>query len=294
MAMIRPSLTLVLDLDERVAGEETILEIKRSYAHITTPIIRVHAAAGDDAPARNVARLLVSMGAYAYLRSSDEGADGRWASVVEPWIGNILHKVGNNMKVFNDRQRENGMPELVFDCADVELQGGALVVGLHPDPLSWLDPGLNVQVGLVRTLLNDGMLNGAVRVDVPSDASWKEQRAGAWDTWAAGHPEAVAAMRARETVAAEGEAAGASEPEKTREEFLREDAKAKSYENTAVPPTDSPVLPHATARDLADEGDEVERFSFVVDYSIWDVLFADGTKRTFDSKKRCFLDDSGR
>ena len=34
MALLRPSLTLVLDLDERVAAEQTILEINRSYAHI--------------------------------------------------------------------------------------------------------------------------------------------------------------------------------------------------------------------------------------------------------------------
>ena len=34
MALLRPSLTLVLDLDERVAAEQTILEINRSYAHM--------------------------------------------------------------------------------------------------------------------------------------------------------------------------------------------------------------------------------------------------------------------
>lgn len=38
MALLRPSLTLVLDLDERVAAEQTILEINRSYAHIGTPL----------------------------------------------------------------------------------------------------------------------------------------------------------------------------------------------------------------------------------------------------------------
>lgn len=38
MALLRPSLTLVLDLDERVAAEQTILEINRSYAHIARPL----------------------------------------------------------------------------------------------------------------------------------------------------------------------------------------------------------------------------------------------------------------
>ena len=68
MALLRPSLTLVLDLDERVAAEQTILEINRSYAHIGTPVIRTHACEStEDAPVRNTARLIVNMGTYSYL-----------------------------------------------------------------------------------------------------------------------------------------------------------------------------------------------------------------------------------
>ena len=73
MALLRPSLTLVLDLDERVAAEQTILEINRSYAHIGTPVIRTHACeSAEDAPVRNTARLIVNMGTYSYLNSADE------------------------------------------------------------------------------------------------------------------------------------------------------------------------------------------------------------------------------
>ena len=62
MALLRPSLTLVLDLDERVAAEQTILEINRSYAHIGTPVIRTHACEStEDAPVRNTARLIVNI-----------------------------------------------------------------------------------------------------------------------------------------------------------------------------------------------------------------------------------------
>ena len=63
MALLRPSLTLVLDLDERVAAEQTILEINRSYAHIGTPVMRTHAPASEDAPVRNTARLIVNTAA---------------------------------------------------------------------------------------------------------------------------------------------------------------------------------------------------------------------------------------
>lgn len=287
MAMIRPSLTLVLDLDERSASEETVLEIKRSYAHITTPVIRTHAAEAG-LPAVNTARLLVNMGAYRYLHSAGEGADERWESIVEPWIGNILHKVGNNMKVFNDRQRKVGMSELKFDRANVELQGGEFVVALHPDPTCWIDPALNAQVGLARTLLNDGTFAGATLVSMPSDEQWEAQRAAAWEAWVAEHPEALAEPEPAEPEAAQEEE---PQPQKTREQLLQEDIEAKSYENTAVPISDSDTLPrHPALRDEEPEEEEPEQFSFAVDYSVWEVTFESGEKRLFNAVDRCFAD----
>lgn len=287
MAMIRPSLTLVLDLDERAATEETVLEIKRSYAHITTPVIRTHKAEAES-PVSNTARLLVNMGAYRYLRSADEGADERWEGIVEPWIGNILHKVGNNMKVFNDRQREVKMPELKFDRASIELQGGEFAVALHPDPVCWVDPALNAQVGLARTLLNDGTFEGAVRVSMPTDASWEEQRVQAWDAWVVEHPEAIEEPEAEP----EPEAPEEPQPQKTKEQLLLEDIEAKSYENTAVPITDSDALPrHPALLDPEPEEEEPEQFSFAVDYSLWEVEFADGSKRVFNAAERRFADE---
>lgn len=285
MAMIRPSLTLVLDLDERLATEQTILEIKRSYAHITTPVIRKHEPVDDGTPV-NIARLLVNMGAYSYLSSEDEGADERWRDVVEPWIGNILHKVGNNLKVFNDRQRELGMPELLFDRANVELGAGKLVVSIHPDPVCWIDPSLNEKVGLARELFNAGAFEGASIVRMPSERSWEVQHSKAWDEWVEEHPEALLEPESAQTLEEDAE----SEPEKTREQLLLEDIEAKSYENTAVPPTDSDALPAPKSYVAEEPEPEPERFSFEVDYSVWEVEFEDGSTRLFDPAKRAFAD----
>lgn len=49
MAQPRPSMTLILDLDERVDCEELRLEIGRSYAYVGSTLVRTHAAAGEDA-----------------------------------------------------------------------------------------------------------------------------------------------------------------------------------------------------------------------------------------------------
>lgn len=278
MAMLRPSLTLVLDLDERVAGEDTVLEIRRTYAHICTPVIRTHAAQSEDAPQRNEARMIVNMGTHKYLHSTDEGADELWADIVEPWVKNILHKVGNNMKVFNDRQRKIKMPEVLFERLDVELQGDQFVVALHPDPVSMVDEELHAQVGLARELLNSGVLEGAVRVDVPSDESYEEQREAAWQAWVAEHPEAF-------ELKPEPEPEPKSEPELTREEWLARDEEAKSYENTHVAPTDSATLPPI---EREEEEDEPEQFDFEVGYDAWSVTYADGMKRSFNASTREF------
>ena len=305
MALLRPSLTLVLDLDERVAGEQTILEINRSYAHIGTPVIRTHAAevAGnattedaENAPVRNTARLIVNMGTYSYLNSDDEGADERWDTIVGPWIGNMLRKIGNNMKVFNDRQRKIGYPEVHFDTLDIELGAGAFTVAVRPQGAGMVDEAVAELVTAARTLRNDGTLAEAVRVELPCAASWNAQRDAAWETWVAEHPEVLEEPETDEATPTGGDAdadeaandieTAEATPEKTREELLAEDVVAKSYENTAVPPTDSEALP----RPQRDEEEEEEPFDFPVDYTLWTVIGADGTARTYDCAAAAFVD----
>ena len=290
MALLRPSLTLVLDLDERVAAEQTILEINRSYAHIGTPVMRTHAPASEDAPVRNTARLIVNMGTYAYLNGADEGADERWNTIVGPWIGNMLRKIGNNMKVFNDRQRKIGYPEVSFDTLDIELGGGAFTVAVRPQGAGAVDEAVAELVSAARALRNDGTFAEAVRVELPAADAWAAQRDAAWDAWVAEHPEALARDAAEEADEDDrgDDADAGTEPEapKTREELLAEDIIAKSYENTAVPPTDSDALPRPQR--AAEE--EEEPFDFAVDYRLWAVIGPDGAARTWDCAAAAFMD----
>ncbi|WP_302963192.1 hypothetical protein [uncultured Adlercreutzia sp.] len=287
MALLRPSLTLVLDLDERVAAEQTILEINRSYAHIGTPVIRTHGEPELDAPVRNTARLIVNMGTYSYLNSADEGADERWNAIVGPWIGNMLRKIGNNMKVFNDRQRKIGYPEVFFDTLDIELGGSAFTVAVRPQGAGAVSEEAAVLVSRARALRNDGTFAGAVRVELPCAEDWAAQRAEAWEAWIVEHPEAEedTADDADKEAGTVSEAAKDA-PAKTREELLAEDIIAKSYENTAVPPTDSDALP----RPERVQEEEEEPFDFAVDYRRWAVIGADGTTRIWDADASSFED----
>lgn len=286
MPLLRPSLTLILDMDERLASTDTVLEIKRCYTYIGSPVIRTHAPAQADEPVQNTARMLVGLGTRKYLHSSDEGADELWDTVVEQWIGNMLRKIGTTMRAFNTRQRKIGLPEVIFQHFDIELQGGAFIVSLHTDPQSFVSEDLRAQVASARSLLNDGTLGDAVRVSMPSDAAYGAQESAAYEAWLAEHPEPE--PEPDDASAAADEAAEAAEErELTREEWLEQDKIAKSYENTAVPPTDSDLLP-AIERE---EEVEPERFSFEVDYTRWEVHLADGSTRLFDSAACAFVDE---
>ena len=314
MVAIHPSLTLVLDLDERLATQETKLEIKRCYAHVGMPIVRTHRATGEE-PGGNVARFLVSMGTKHYLASEEAGADELWEASVEPWLASMFYKVCNNMAAYNRRMRKIGLPELDFARVDVELENGQFTVGLVPDPQNRIPREAAAHIGRARMLLNDGTLEGAVRVDMPSAVSWEEQLSAAQRAWDEAHPKPAddAGVAASESVPAENEtnegapaesakplAAAAMSgpmkhyvgpmPDKRKDPkayaaWEEADREAKSYENTAVPPTDSDELP--PIGNMV-EAPEPELFDFDVDYTQWDVAFADGTKRTFDSSAAAF------
>lgn len=283
MALIRPSLTLVLDLDERLALEETQLELKRCYTYITAPIVRKHAPADEDAPVSNTARAIVNFGTRSYLHSADEGADELWDGIVEQWLGNILHKVGSTMKAFNRRQRAIGLPEVIFDNFDIELAGGEFTVSLHPDLLGFVPEELNAAITLARSLLNDGTFAGAVRVRIPADESYAAQQVRAQAAWDDAHPKESEPEAPQAQPAAEA----APEVDYDSEEWLAFDRERKSYENTAVPITDSDELPPIVREE---EPEPPEPFSFEVDYTVWGVVYADGQSRRFDSSALAFAE----
>lgn len=287
MALLRPSLTLILDLDERLASTETVLEIKRCYTYIGTPLIRTHAPVSEEEPYENTARMMVNLGARHYLYSSDEGADELWDTVVEQWIGNMLHKIGTTMRSFNKRQRKIKLPEVIFNRFNIELQGGQLIVSLHTDPQSFISEDLKMLVTQVRGLLNDAQLGEEVTHFVaPTDASYKAQYETAWQKWEQNHPESNTNNEAEE----EKDTLEEQTEELSREEWLKRDIEAKSYENTAVAPTDSNELPAYKGR--IEEEEEPEQFSFPVNYALCEVIYRDGTRRTFSLETLTFQNAS--
>ncbi|WP_281654242.1 hypothetical protein [Eggerthella sinensis] len=266
MAQPRPSLTLILDIDERLDSEDVRLEIDRCYSYVGPTLVRAHEA-GEGAP-ENIMRFLVKMGTRRYLHAGDEGADELWHDVMERWFYNELYKVSNNMLIYNRRQREVGNPPLVFDWIDVELQNGELHALLHCDNVSGIQAEASSLLTTLRNAYNDGSLGQDVaRVYLPEPSSYEQQKAAGAAAKAEREAEEAAARAAAEE---EARAAARAAEEAANEAFL------ESPQLTAdcASEEDAPASPEPFALDEPD---------FALDYRMWLVEYADGSARTFDS-----------
>lgn len=312
MAQPHPSLTLVLDVDERLDTEDLRLEVGRCYAHVCPTLVRTHPAGarahadagsgpaggqpanGQPADGRpvNVARFLVKMGTRVYLDPSVKGADELWSNVMERWIRNQLHKVGNNVRIFNRRQRDEGRPELSFDWMELELQNGQLSVLLRCDSTGAVDPDAAALVTAVRNAYGAGRLGqGAARVLLPAPAAYERQRAAGLAAKA--QRQAEAAKRAQDEACRKAEQAEAAERE-AAESFL-ESPRLAAEQATANAPGDAAGSGRKAEAGgpQADGNEDTHRFDadeadFALDYRTWQVEYTDGSARTFDSRTGAF------
>ena len=279
MPQPRPSCTLVLDIDERLYSEDVKLEVQRCYAYVCATLVRTHPATEGEPV--NTARMLAKLGTRHYLHSADEGADELWSDVMERWIYNELHKIGNNMVIYNRRQREIGGIELPFEWLDVELENGALTVSVALDSNCSVPPEQANLITDVRRAVNDGALGeNMVRVIAPTQASLDEQKAAA----VAAKAHRIAQEQAEAAAKAEAEAAAKAQAEaEAAQEFLESPAAANAE-------AEALAAEEEVARAALEEKYGIDDPDFAVDFTLWTVVRADGTQSTFDSSTGTFVE----
>lgn len=312
MAEPRPSLLLILDIDERIATRETKLELNRCFAFMNG-LIRTHAPeeglpaftgdapeGTDELPVVNTARCILKMGTKKYLYSSDEGSDERWEkSEIEKWFYNQFYKLGNNMKIFNRRQREIGAPEVDFTWLVIDLQNGALELALHLDSNSDVPAETARVVSAVRTALNDGTLgpNAVARISMPTAASYAQQHADGLVAKAQREAEASAQAQAEAEAAAQAQAEAEALADAL---FLESPTRAAQLENgeddaltceNTAEDEDSEGLDATSGGDIVQGEDFEARFElpeadFALDYSEWDIEYKDGTTAVYHLAQR--------
>lgn len=299
MAQPRPSLTLILDLDERVYSEDLKLEINRCYAYVAPTLIRTHpaptAAEGEEAPEpENIMRFLIKMGTRKYLSKTDAEADALWNDVMLQWVLNSLTRVGNNMRIFNRRQEQEGRDELKFDWVEFEFENGRLNTLLHCDNVCGLDPetGRNAVIA-VRDAWNDGTLGpiegeGAVKkVWMPSRESWAAQlavgeeiaRKRAEEEEAARIAAEEAAEAARIAAEEEADESFLESPELTEEEAAEAAAEAGEETTFTIEGPDGKQHEVGGGEDI-DALYALKEADFAVRYGNCTIEYADGTSKT--------------
>ena len=278
MVQPHPSLLLVLDIDESLATRETRDEVSRCYGYVGSTVIRPHETPEDGALV-NTMEMHVRLAGAKYLRERTVEADDLWNNSIERWLFNQFHTVGNQMMIYNRRQREEGNVELFFDWLVVHFEDGAFKVHVKLNSVSSLPPDCSKVITQIRQTLNDGSIGAHVAdVYIPSPESFTAQ-ASAWEE---AEPEREAArleaerIEAEKTAAAEAAAAAAAE-----ENFA---------EAPDLVPSDEATIDEESWQEELRRRYQLPTPDFEIDYSIWGVAEPDGAIRAFDSDKHRYVD----
>lgn len=275
-ATIRPSLILNMDVDARQYSDDLVAEVKRSYSYVAPSVVASVEAADAETPIENTLRLVVRLH-RPYWDVNDAAACEQWDAVMPQWLKNMFYKVSSTVAAFNDVRRKAGEGSVPYAWMEVEF-GDNLTVAQATEAGSAFPADALSVVERARDLACAGVLGeGAVRLSVPSRASWEAQRAAALE--AARLEEAIESA-AQEQVApdADGQAAG-------------EAVEAAALVDGAAADAGAGVDAEASGNPAADETPAL-RFApaFEVDRTLWGVEYADGTVRTFDSTQGAFVD----
>lgn len=277
MVQPHPSLLLVLNIDESLATQETRLEIKRSYGYVGSTVIRPHEAA-PEGEIVNTVEMHVKLPGVEYLRKQTQEADALWNDMIKRWLYNQFHTLGNQMQIYNRRQREEGNVELYFDWLNVIFEDGAFTVKVRLNSVSSLPPECAEVFSQLRSMLRDGTIGEDVNcVLLPAVESFENQ-VRAWED---AEPERQAKQAAEEQAIAEEAALKAQEAAKEAEENF----------------TEAPDLLESQPAEFDEESWQAElerKYSlpdpdFDIDYAMWGIVQSDGSIKTFDSLKRCYV-----
>lgn len=284
-ATIRPSLILNMDVDERQYSDDLVAEIKRSYSYVAPSVVAPVTPADAEAPVENTIRLVVRMH-RPYWDANDAAACEQWDAVMPKWLKNMFYKVSSTVAACNDVRRKSGQEPLPYAWMEVEFGDNLTVAQATEAGSAFPSDALSV-VEKARDLACAGVLGeGAVRLSVPSRASWEAQRAAALE---AAQPEDDGL--ADGTCESAGEAAEAAESVESVEAIESVEAVEPADAADDVAATEgepAAAEPETAAPDEAPR--TVFAPAFEVDRTLWGVEYADGTVRTFDSAQGAFID----
>ncbi len=316
-----PSNLIIFDMDARGFDEQVRLDLVRSWTHISEVLVRTHSAPEGE-PAKNVIHIKVKYGTRPYLAADDGESDANWAERMEQHILATMRKVSSNLVAHNRRRRREGSPEIPFASMEFELGRGALTLEFLLDSNGCVPTECAHIATHIRAALAAGTLGPAVRVVAPSPKAYERQaEAAAQERQAREQAQAdaraekqAAAQAAREQAEERAQERFMESPELMEAERAREQAiEAARRDAQAAGPVDgeAPGAPGAGGADQTPADPYERRVSplevpplsreewdalygtreadFAPDYSLWRVVYADGSAREFDSQTEAFV-----
>lgn len=279
-AMVRPSLILKMDFDERAYNDEVKSEIKRSYSYVAPSLVETHEA--RDGRPENVMRFTIKVH-RPYWDVNDEASQELWEGSMVKWLHNMLAKVSNTMIAANTQHKNRGERTVDYAWLDLEF-GNNLTIRVKLNADSSIPENTYDIVAAVREAACAGVLGDNLAVvSVPSYESWSAQ---------------LAAVEAELAAQAEAEAAAAAEAAAQEAETLEGDQEAETDETVEVvedveAADDAESADDELEGEETDETEELPEFppfpNFEVDYRIWGVENAAGVIREFDSVDGSFV-----
>lgn len=256
-ALVRPSLILQVDLDERTCSDEVIAGIKRSYSYVAPTTVATHEP--GEGPARNVMRFRIRLH-RPYWDKNDPDAEKLWSGMMPTWLRNMFYKVSSTIVAAAKMSRKQGDPVLEYAWVELEFGDNALVAVKTADDSSIPEEAVG-WVERVRDLMGEGAFGDEplACVRIPSLASLERQRA-----LALAELEAAAAVKT-DVVAGDDVASG----DVAADGDVEIVEAAEAVEAAEVPPIEEP--------------------KFAIDYTVWGIEAADGGVREFDSGAAAFL-----
>lgn len=322
MACPRPSLTLVLDIDERLDNQETRLEIDRCYAHVGTTIVRTHAR--ETFPARTFAQA-AQQTAQAKSDGTEDAEDAEGTESVEGACNDVAQKTACEPEAANVARMlvklgtrkylhsaDEGADELWDNVVGTWLfnefhkVGNNLQIfnrrqneiGNEPLPFSWLD--VELQNGEVCVWMH---LDSESGIDPHASEHISRMRALLNDG-ALGKNVASVVMpdpadykrQFEEGIQAKAKRIEAGKRAQEEAEAANRAAREEAAKLADEAFLESPVaeIDEARAR-KAEEAELAAKYDlaepdFAIDYHLWRVEYADGASRVFDSEKNAFSD----
>jgi hypothetical protein len=262
-------------LDEELfQDEDTKEQLYRTYSEAAAvayqPMTAEEAASGKRA-------LMLLRGMilnHTFWLSSDPEADELWASAILPALPKAIERTVRHQKMYQRQGKKIGVLLPPFERMDLQLDP---YVFSFEDTTNLTEDVVVDAVEQIRVLLNDGVFDSALlqRIDIPqvvaAEPEAEEQTA-----------EAVAAED--DATAAGGDIADGTAPDDQAGDDADDDATAGDDAAQA-----GDEMADGEAADGAEEGQEAEPEPKVVDYSIWEVFYKDGTSRLFDSKGNSWI-----